>query len=97
MGNFLNDALGIDHYWGRVEFAPGRGQIHLYMLGIAKDMAYLNYFNKAQTMEDKGVVANKYARETLDLYADVDVKDDDRNYFPVHPETPLSKKILRDY
>ena len=93
MGTVLKDALGIEHYWGRVEFAPGRGQIHLHMLGIAKDMAYLKDFYKAHTMEDKGVVVDKYARETLDLYADVDVKDDDRNYFPVHPETPLSKKI----
>ena len=63
------------------------------MLGIAKDMAYLKDFYMAQTIEDKGVVINKYARETLDLYADVDIKDDDRNYFPVHPETPLSKKF----
>ena len=95
MGTVLKDALGIEHYWGRVEFAPGRGQIHLHMLGIAKDMAYLKDFYKAQTMEDKGVVVDKYARETLDLYADVDVKDDDRNYFPVHPETPLSKNSAR--
>ena len=76
-----------------MEFAPGRGQIHLHMLGIAKDMAYLKDFYKAQTMEDKGVVVDTYARETLDLVADVDIKDDDRNYFPVHPETPLSRKF----
>ena len=25
-------SLGIDHYWGRVEFAPDRGQIHLHIL-----------------------------------------------------------------
>ena len=93
MGTVLKDVLGIEHYWGRVEFAPGRGQIHLHMLGIAKDMAYLKDFYKAQTMEDKGVVVDTYARETLDLIADVDIKDNDRNYFPVHSETPLSRKF----
>ena len=93
MGTVVKDSFDIEHYWGRVEFIPRRGQIHVHMLGIAKDMAYLKDFYMVQTMEDKGVVINKYARETLDLYADVDIKDDDRNYFPVHPETPLSKKF----
>ena len=41
MGTILKDKLGIEHYWGRAEFAQGRGQIHLHILGIAKDMAYL--------------------------------------------------------
>ncbi len=85
MNTVLKDALGIEHYWGRVEFAPGRGQIHLHMLGIVKDMPYFKDFYKAQTMEDKGMVVDKYARETLDLVIDVDIKDDDRNYFPIHP------------
>ena len=49
MNTVLKDALGIEHYWGRVEFAPVRGQIHLHMLGIAKDKAYLNDFYKAKT------------------------------------------------
>jgi len=63
MRTVLKDALGIEHYWGRVKFAPGRGQIHLYMLGIAKDKAYLNDFYEAKTMEDKAIAVNKYARE----------------------------------
>ena len=53
MKEVMKEALGIDHYWGRVKFAPGRGQIHLHMLGIGKDRAYLNDFYKAKTMEDK--------------------------------------------
>jgi len=61
--NVLSDALGIKHYWVRVEFAPGRGQIHLHMLGIAKNKAYLNNFYKAKSMEDKATVVDKYARE----------------------------------
>ncbi len=32
-------ALGIEHYWGRVEFEPGHGAIHLHIVAIAKDMA----------------------------------------------------------
>ena len=63
------------------------------MLGISKDNAYLNDFYKAKTMEDKGIVVDKYAREKLDLVADIDIKDDDRNYFPGHPESPLSRKF----
>ena len=40
----MKEALGIDHYWGRIKFAPGKSQIHMYMLGIYKDKAYLETF-----------------------------------------------------
>jgi hypothetical protein len=63
------------------------------MLGIAKDKAYLNDFYKAKTMEDKAIVVDKYAREKLDMVADINIKDYNRNYFPVHPESPLSRKF----
>ena len=65
MKNVLSKALGIEHYWGRVEFAPGRDQIHLHMLGIAKKKAYLEDFYKARSLEDKAAVVDKYARENL--------------------------------
>ena len=47
------DMLGIEHYSGRVEFSPGRGQIHLHKLGISKDKVYLTlegilFFKKAR-------------------------------------------------
>jgi len=93
MKTVVKDALDIEHYWGRVEFAPGRGQIHLHMLGIAKDRAYLDNFYRAKTMEDKAAVVDKYAREHLDMTADVDIKDDDTTYYPPHPESPLSRKF----
>ena len=93
MKEVMKEALGIDHYWGRVEFAPGRGQIHLHMLGIGKDRAYLNDFYKAKTMEDKAAVVDNYAREHLDMTADIDIMDNDRKYYPLHPESPLSKKF----
>ena len=95
MGTVLKDALGIEHYWGRVEFAPRRGQIHLHMLGIAKDMAYLKDFYKAQSLEDKATALDKYAREKLDMTAYVNIKDDDKNYFPVHTQSPLSKNSVK--
>jgi hypothetical protein len=44
MKTVMKDALQIDHYWGRVEFAPGRGTIHLHVVAIAKDRAYLQDF-----------------------------------------------------
>lgn len=84
-------ALGIEHYWGRVEFAPGRGQIHLHLVAIAKDKAYLQDFYKAKTMEDKAKVVNKYAIEKLDMTADVNIKDDDPNSYPP-PTSPLAKR-----
>ena len=46
MSGVVKKCLGIEHYWGRVEFASGRGAIHLYMLGIAKDRAYLYDFTR---------------------------------------------------
>ena len=40
--DFLNtvgkEVFGIEHYWGRIEFAKGRGQIHLHLLAILNKM-----------------------------------------------------------
>ncbi len=94
MNTVLNVALDIEHYWGGVEFAPGRGQIHLHMLGIAKVKAYLNDFYNAKIMEDKVIVVDKYAREKLDMVANIDIKDDNRHYFPIHPYSELSRKFF---
>ncbi len=61
MATVIKTALGIEHYWGRVEFAPGRGAIHLHIVAITNDMAYLQNFFHAKTAEDKAAVVNKYA------------------------------------
>ncbi len=61
MSTVVKTALSIEHYWGHVEFAPGRGAIHLHIVAIAKDMAYLQDFYHAKTAEDKAAVVNKYA------------------------------------
>ncbi len=56
MATVVKETLGIDHYWGRVEFAPGRGAIHLHIIGIARDKAYLRAFYQASTSEEKAEV-----------------------------------------
>jgi hypothetical protein len=61
MSTVVKMARGIEHYWGRVEFAPGHGAIHLHIVAISKDMAYLQDFYHATTAEDKASVVNKYA------------------------------------
>ena len=91
----LKDALGIKHYWGRVEFAPGRGQIHLHLLAIAKGRAYLDEFYAAKTMDDKAKVVETYAKEHLNMTANVSIKDDDKNYHPDPIASPLTRKFCQ--
>jgi Helitron helicase-like domain at N-terminus len=38
--------FGIAHHWGRYEFAPGRGQIHVHLLAIRKDQTILHLCHK---------------------------------------------------
>jgi hypothetical protein len=61
MGTVFKKALGILHYWGRVEYAPGRGAINLHSIGIASDKGYLRDFYCASTHEEKAAVLDKYA------------------------------------
>eukprot|EP00984_Skeletonema_dohrnii_P028593 scaffold18649_cov118-Skeletonema_dohrnii-CCMP3373.AAC.1 len=65
-------ALGIKHYWARVEFAPGRGQIHLHLLAIGKNKSYLYDFYRAKTEEEKAKIMEKYATTVLDMTSDVE-------------------------
>ncbi len=65
MKTVMKGALQIEHYWGGVEFAPGRGAIHLHVVAIAKDRAYLHDFYKAPTLEGKAKVLNDYAIERI--------------------------------
>eukprot|EP00984_Skeletonema_dohrnii_P009260 scaffold3532_cov117-Skeletonema_dohrnii-CCMP3373.AAC.1 len=71
----VKNAMGIEHYWARVEFAPGRGQIHLHLLGIGKDKSYLYDFYRAKTEEKKAKVMEKYATNIMNMTADVDVDE----------------------
>ncbi len=56
MDDYTRNLLDLEHYWGQVEFAPGRGAIHLHILGIAKNMGYLHDFQKA-TGEKKKIIS----------------------------------------
>ncbi len=78
MATVVKTALGIEHYWGRVKFAPapGHGAIHLHIVAIAKDTAYLQDFYHAKTAEDKAAVVDTYTREHLDMTADVNINND---------------------
>jgi hypothetical protein len=94
MSTVVKTALGIEHYWGRVEFAPGCGAIHLHIVAIAKDMAYLQDFYHATTAEDNASVVNKYAQEHLDMTADVDINDDKQRK-PEYENSPLGKRYCK--
>ena len=94
MATVIKTALGIEHYWGRVEFAPGRGAIHLHIVAIANDMAYLQDFFHAKTTEDKAAVVNKYTREHLGMTADVDISNDKQRK-PEYQNSLLGKKYCK--
>ena len=53
MDGYARDVLGIKYYWERVEFSAGGGQIHLHILSIAKNKAYLHDFYRAETEQEK--------------------------------------------
>jgi hypothetical protein len=71
----MKKALGIEHYWGRVEFALGRGAIHLHTVGIANDKAYLREFYLAKSFHKKAQVLDQYAKLHFDMTADANVSD----------------------
>ena len=71
MDTYARDVLQLEYYWGRVEFAAGRGQIHLHILGIAKNKAYLHEFHRAGTKEEKAKVLATYATKVLGMTANI--------------------------
>ncbi len=94
MVTVVKKALGIDHYWGRVEFAPGSGAIHLHIIGIARGKAYLRAFYQARTSEEKAEVLDKYAQENLDMMVDVNVNDDPQQK-PDYESSPRGKRYCK--
>jgi hypothetical protein len=91
MSTVVKMALGIEHYWGHVEFAPGHGAIHLHIVAIAKDMAYLQDFHPAKTAEDKAAVVDKYTREHLDMTANVNINNNKQRK-PEYKNSPLGNR-----
>jgi Helitron helicase-like domain at N-terminus len=56
------DIFGITHWWGRFEFAPGRGQIHIHLIGIRKDQSILKLcYNDLQQPNGKMLRAKRLA------------------------------------
>ncbi len=75
MDGFAREVMDLEYYWGRVEFASGRGQIHLHILGIAKNKAYLSDFYKAKSEADKIRVMQDYAEEHLGMTANMELDE----------------------
>ncbi len=91
MKRVMKKALQIEHYWGCVEFAPGRGAIHLHIVAIAKNKAYLQEFYNASSLHQKAEVLNNYAINHLDMMADVKVNDD-QDYRQDYLTLPLTRR-----
>ena len=90
--NVLGPAFGIVHYWSRVEFAPGRGQIHLHILGISNDHAYLKEYHNAKTPEQKGNAVSSYMQRTFRYTADLKLYNDMKKG-PDPNTSPLKKRF----
>ncbi len=91
MKTVTKKALQIDHYWGHVEFAPGRGAIHLHIVAIAKNKAYLQEFYNASLLHQKAEALNNYAIDHLDMTADVKVNNN-QDYRPDYLTSPLTRR-----
>lgn len=86
------DSLGIEHYWARVEFAPGRGQIHLHLLGIGRNKSYLYDFYRARSEQEKARVLEEYALNVLDMTADVEVNENHKSDTSSDSISPLKTR-----
>lgn len=93
----VRNALEIEHYWARVEFAPGRGQIHLHLLGIGKDKSYMIEFHKAKSEDKKVEVLERYAENVLNMTADVDVDDKHVTDIDEDSKSPLRHRFCECY
>ena len=88
MDTYARDVMNLEYYWGRVEFASGRGAIHLHLLGIAKDKAYLHDFYRAKTEKQKVKVLQEYAEKYLEMTADSPIDEEHNKY--AHNDTSSS-------
>ena len=56
MTTFAKKDLKVKNYWAKVEFAPGRGQIHLHLLGIEENRTCLHDYYRAKTCTVHGLL-----------------------------------------
>ncbi len=75
MDEFSWNVLDLEYYWGHVKFASGCGTIHLHILGIVKNKAYLNDFHKAKGEKRRVKILQKCTEDYLNLTADVQVDE----------------------
>lgn len=68
--------FGINHYWARYEFAPGRGQIHVHLLAISQDQDVVGELSyhllKKEGEEARTELLADYARRRFGLTACVE-------------------------
>ena len=71
--------LGIEHYWVRYEFAPGRGQIHAHLVATSKDRHLYSAMREDYAVNPKKRVARlaAYASARFGLTATVSADFDD--------------------
>lgn len=70
------EVFGIEHYWVRYEFAPGRGQIHAHLLAIPSEQhifkhCYEQTRNNDNRNEIRANILAKWAEEKFGLTASV--------------------------
>ncbi|KAL3799034.1 hypothetical protein HJC23_005173 [Cyclotella cryptica] len=71
----LKKIIDLLYYIGSIEFAPGRGQIHMHLIAIMRDKAFLHEFFNAKTEAQKTSVLESYAVDSLGMTADINVND----------------------
>jgi hypothetical protein len=57
----------IKHYWGRFEFAPSRGQVHLHLLAICDFKSFYHYLHRYVPPLQKADVLAFWAKDYLGL------------------------------
>ena len=91
--------FGIEHWWGRFEFTPGRGQIHIHFIAIRKDqsilrLCYQDLKNKEKGKQMRDNRLAEWASSHFGLTAIVDDGFDQLNI--EHKDSPCST-LLSDY
>lgn len=75
------EIFGIQHYWIRYEFAPGRGQIHAHLLAISKDDKIFKLMKHDAVLPDGDRLKTErlahWAKQRIDLTALVSENFDD--------------------
>jgi hypothetical protein len=79
--------FGIEHWWGRFEFTPGRGQIHIHLLAVRRDQSILKLCfqdlkDKVNGKQLRDARLAEWAFKTFGLSATVDDTFDEMNIEP---------------